>query len=163
MTSFDYAVLAILGISLLVSMMRGFVREILSLVSWVAAFFVAKIYTMQLAPLLPESIPNEALKFMAAFLILFIATLLVCSLLSIALSHIFKKAGLTWLDRSLGAVFGIVRGLVIIGVLVLLAGLTSIPKDSRWQNAMFSAPLEFMVQKAMPWLPVDIAKHIKYD
>lgn len=163
MTSFDYAVLAVAGLSILLSMMRGFVREILSLASWVAAFFVAKIYTLELAPLLPQAIPSESLRFLAAFLILFLATLLVASLLAIALSQIFKQMGLSWLDRSLGAFFGLARGLVIICVLVLLAGLTSLPQDVRWRNAMFSAPLEAMVMNVLSWFPQDIAKHVKYD
>lgn len=163
MTSFDYAVLAILGLSILLSMMRGLVREVMALVSWVVAFFVAKVYTLELAPLLPDSIPSEALKFLAAFIILFLATLLVCSLLAIALSQIFKKVGLSWLDRGLGAVFGLARGVLILMVLVFLAGLTSLPKDARWRNAMFSSPLEALVISVLPWLPRDIAKHVKYD
>ena len=163
MTNFDYATLAIFGLSILLSMMRGFVREILSLVSWIAAFFVAKLYTLELAPLLPQEIPNESLRLLAAFLILFLATLLVSSLLAIALAQIFKNLGLSWVDRFLGAFFGLARGIVIVGVLVLLAGLTSFPKDARWRNAMFSAPLEAMVVSVLPWFPRDIAKHVKYD
>lgn len=163
MTSFDYAVLAIVGLSILLSMMRGFVREILSLVSWVVAFFVAKIYTLELAPLLPKEIPSESLRVLAAFLILFLATLLVSSLLAIALAQVFKHLGLNWVDRFLGAFFGLARGIVIVGVLVFLAGLTSLPKDGRWRNAMFSAPLEAMVVSVLPWFPHDIAKHVKYD
>lgn len=163
MTSFDYAVLAIVGLSILLSMMRGFVREILSLASWVAAFFVAKLYTLELAPLLPKEIPSESLRLLAAFLILFLATLLVSSLLAIALAQIFKHLGLSWVDRFLGAFFGLARGIVIVGVLVLLAGLTNLPKDGRWRNAMFSAPLEAMVVSVLPWFPHDIAKHVKYD
>lgn len=163
MTSFDYAVLIIVGLSVLLSMMRGFVREILALASWVIAFFVAKIYTLELAPLLPQAIPSESLRILAAFLILFLATLLVASLLAIALSHIFKKMGISWLDRFLGAFFGLARGIVIVGVLVLLAGLTSLPQDVRWRNAMFSAPLEAMVVSLLSWFPRDIAKHVKYD
>ncbi|HSH73056.1 MAG TPA: CvpA family protein [Methylophilaceae bacterium] len=163
MTSFDYAVLAIIGLSVLLSIMRGFIREILALTSWVAAFFVAKIYTLELAPLLPEGIPSEALRFLAAFIILFLATLLVCSLLAIALSQLFKNIGLNWLDRMLGVIFGLARGVLIVGVLVFLGGLTSLPQDTRWRSAMFSAPLEAMVLSAMPWFPNDIAKHVKYD
>lgn len=163
MTAFDYVVLAILGVSILLSMMRGFIREILALAGWVAAFYIARTYTLQFAELLPSGIPTEALKFLAAFVILFLAALLVTSLLAIALSQLFKNIGLSWLDRGLGAIFGIARGIVIIGVLVLLAGLTSAPKDIRWRNAMFSAPLEAMVVSTLPWFPNDIAKHIKYD
>lgn len=162
MTVFDYAVLAIIGLSILLSMMRGFLREVLALAGWVAAFFVAKLYTLELAPLLPEAIPSETLRLLAAFVILFLATLLVTSLLAIALSEVFKKVGLGWLDRWLGAIFGLARGVIIVGVLVLLAGLTSIPQDARWRNAMFSAPLEALVMSCLPWMPHGVAKHIKF-
>lgn len=163
MTSFDYAVLGIVGLSVLLSIMRGFIREILALVSWVAAFLVAKLYTLELAPLLPNAIPSEALRFMAAFIILFLATLLICSLLAIALSQLFKNIGLTWVDRLLGALFGVLRGVAIVGTLVFLAGFTNLPKDTRWRSAMFSAPLEAMVLSAMPWFSSDIAEHVRYD
>ncbi len=162
MTVFDYAVLAVVGLSILLSMMRGFVRETLALAGWVAAFFVAKTYTLQLVPLLPEAIPTETLKLLAGFVILFLATLLVTSLLAIALSEVFKKVGLGWLDRWLGAIFGLARGVIIVGVLVLLAGLTSLPQDARWRNAMFSAPLEAMVLSILPWVPQGISRHIHF-
>jgi len=83
--------------------------------------------------------------------------------LGIALSAIFKKAGLGWLNRFLGALFGVARGLLIVCVIVFLAGLTDIPKDSRWRNAMFSAPIEALVLSLLPWVPESIAKHVKYD
>jgi membrane protein required for colicin V production len=79
------------------------------------------------------------------------------------LSQIFKKIGLGWLDRIIGGMFGLVRGLVIVTVLVFLAGFTSAPKDVSWRNAMFSAPLEYVVTSLLPWFPSSIAKHIKYD
>lgn len=163
MTGFDYAVLAIVGFSVLLSVMRGLVKELLSLAGWVAAFFVARNYTDQIMPLLPEEIPTEQLKTLAAFLILFLATLLVCSLLKIALVQIVKSIGLGSVDRLLGGFFGLVRGMLIVTILVMLAGLTNLPKDVRWRDAMFSAPLEALVIKALPWLPADIAKHISYD
>lgn len=163
MTGFDYAVLAIVGVSVLLSIMRGFVREVLALISWVAAFIVARLYALELVPLLPEAIPNEELKMLAAFLIVFLTTLLLCSLLAIALSHIFKKVGLGWIDRGLGAVFGVLRGVLVVCILVLLAGFTGLPRDPMWRNAMFAAPLEAVVLAQLSWLPADIAKHVKYD
>lgn len=163
MTGFDYAVLAIVGISVLISIMRGFVREVLALASWVVAFIVAKLYALDVVPLLPEAIPNAELKMLAAFLIVFLATLLLCSLLAIAIAHIFKKAGLGWVDRGLGAVFGFARGLLVSCILVLLAGFTALPREPVWRNAMFAAPLEAMVTAQLSWMPTDIAKHVKYD
>lgn len=137
--------------------------EVLSIAGWVAAFFVAKTYTSEMLPMMPQDIPSESLRVLAAFLVLFLATLLVATLLTIALSAILKKIGLGWLNRLLGALFGIVRGLLIVCIIVFLAGLTDIPKDVRWRNAMFSSPIEAMVINMLPWLPESIAKHVKYD
>lgn len=163
MTSFDYSVLLIIGVSIVVSMMRGAIREVLAIAGWVAAFYVAKTYTTQLIPLLPADIPTDSLKVLAAFVILFLGALLISSLLCIALSGMIKKIGLNWLNRSLGAVFGFARGLLIVCVLVFLAGLTSIPKDARWVNAMFSPPLEALVKSLLPLVPQTVAKHVTYN
>jgi membrane protein required for colicin V production len=163
MTSFDYVVLLIIGISIVVSMMRGAVREVLAIVGWVAAIYAAKTYATQLVPLLPADIPTEQLRILAAYVIVFLGILLISSLLTIALSSLIKKIGLNWFNRFLGGFFGLVRGLLIVCVLVFLAGLTSFPKDARWTNAMFSAPLEALVKAALPWVPKTVAKHVKYD
>ncbi len=163
MTSFDYTVLFIIGISIVVSMMRGAVREMLAIAGWIAAIYVAKTYAPQLIPLLPPDIPSEALKILAAHIIVFFGVLLVASLLIIALSSLIKKIGLNWLNRGVGAVFGFARGLLIVCVLVFLAGLTSLPKDARWTNAMFSSPLEALVKSVLPFVPQMVAKHVQYD
>lgn len=163
MTTFDYIVLAIIGLSVLMSIMRGFIREFIALLSWVVAFFVAREYSLQLLPMLPQDIPTETLKTLAAFLIVFLATLLLCSLLGIALSQLIKKIGLGWVDRAIGGVFGFVRGVIVVGIMVLLAGFTTIPQDQRWRDAMFSAPLEYLVTAVLPWMPEGIAKHVKFE
>ena len=163
MTLFDYAVLLIIGLSILLSVMRGMVREILALLSWVVAFLIANIYTVQFAPMLPKAIPGDSLRLLAAFVILFLATLLVMSLLAIAMSGLVKSIGLSMMDRGLGALFGLVRGLLIVMVLVLVGGLTSLPHQNFWQNAMFSAPLEAFAVSIKPWLPDDLSKRIRYD
>jgi membrane protein required for colicin V production len=163
MTSFDYVALAIIGLSIILSVMRGFFREALAILGWVAAFVTAKTYANQILPMMPEDIPTESLRILAAFLVLFFATLLVATLLAIALSSIFKKMGLGWLNRLLGAFFGLARGILIVCIVVFLAGLTELPNDARWRNAMFSAPLEALVISMLPWVPISIAKHVKYD
>jgi membrane protein required for colicin V production len=160
---FDYVVLGIIGVSMLLSLMRGFVREFLGLASWVVATLVARVYAVDIAVMLPASIPNQGLRLVAAFAIVFLGILLIASLLAIAISELFKQVGLGWLDRGLGAFFGLARGVLIVGVLVLLGGMTSLPQEPRWRNAMFSAPLEAMVMVTIPWLPQEMTKHIKYD
>lgn len=156
-------VLAIVGLSIVVSMMRGAVKEMLAIFGWVAAFYVAKTYSPLLAPLLPEDIPTEALKTLAAFLILLVAVLLINSFFSVAVSSLVRKVGLGWLNRFLGVIFGFAKGLLIICVLVFLAGLTSLPKEKLWTDAMFSSPLEVLVKSALPWLPDSVTKHVKFD
>ena len=163
MTVFDYAVLAIIGASILLSLMRGFLREALGLASWVIAFLVARAYAVAAAGLMPNAIPNENLRMLAGFAAVFLATLLVTSLLSIFLSEMVKKMGLSMMDRGLGALFGITRGLLIVCVLVMLGGLTSLPQRPEWHDAMFSAPLETMATKVSSWLPQDFTKHLKFD
>ncbi|PCI53230.1 MAG: colicin V production protein [Methylophilaceae bacterium] len=163
MTSFDYMVLAIIGLSIVVSMMRGAVKEMLAIFGWVAAFYVAKTYSPLLAPLLPQDIPTEALKTLAAFLILLVAVLLINSFFSVAVSSLVRKIGLGWLNRFLGVIFGFAKGLLVVCVLVFLAGLTSLPKEKLWTDAMFSSPLEVLVKSALPWLPGSVTKHVKFD
>ncbi|MEW9898569.1 CvpA family protein [Chitinivorax sp. PXF-14] len=163
MTSFDYAVLLIVGFSVLLSVMRGAVREVMALASWVAAFLVARNYTTEVVPLLPASIPSEELKLLAGFLGLFLGALLIMTLLTIALAEVIKVIGLTGADRVLGAAFGLVRGCFIVVVLVLLAGLTSLPKEPMWKNAMFSPVFEAAASVVKPWLPDMLSRHIKYE
>ncbi|MDR2219830.1 MAG: CvpA family protein [Methylobacillus sp.] len=163
MTVFDYSVIAILAVSVLLSMMRGFVRETLSLAGWVIAFFVAKWYAPALAPLLPPSITDEPVRLLAAFLALFLVTLLAVSLIAMALSEAFKLVHLGGLDKLLGAVFGLTRGALFVAIIVLLGGLTTLPQEPFWRDAVTSRPLEVAVTDVLPWLPEEFAKHIKYD
>ena len=163
MTSFDYTIFVIIGISIVVSMMRGAVRELLAIAGWLIAIYIVKTYATQLIPLLPADIPTESLKILAAYIITFLGVLLIASLLTIALSTLIKKIGLNWLNRGVGALFGFARGLLIVSVLVFLAGLTSLPQDARWTNAMFSSPLEALVKSMLPFMPQMVAKHVKYN
>lgn len=163
MTLFDYAVLGILGLSILLSVMRGFLREVLALLSWVVAFWLATLYAGEVAPMLPQSIPSEELRLLAAYALVFFAALLVMTLLSITVGQVLKLIGIGPLDRMLGAIFGFARGVVIVLALVVMGGLTSLPKEPFWRNATFSAPLEAIVLSAKPWLPAAVGNRLKYE
>lgn len=163
MTIFDYTVLVVMGVSILLGVLRGLVREALNLLAWVGAFWLANVYALDVAPMLPESIPSESLRLLAAFVILFLGALLLMSLVSIALAELIKSLGLGAYDKGLGALFGLVRGVLIVLVLVLLGGLTSLPHQGFWRNAMFSAPLEAFAADVKPWLPEGISKRISYE
>jgi membrane protein required for colicin V production len=156
-------VIATVFLCVVVSMMRGAVKEMLAIIGWVVAFYVAKAYSAMLAAFLPDAIPTEALKTLIAFLILLIAVLFLSGLVAMAISSVVSQIGLGWLNRFIGIIFGFAKGLLIACLLVLLAGLTGLPKEQMWTDALLSDPLEMLVESALPWLPESISKHVKFD
>jgi membrane protein required for colicin V production len=163
MTWFDYVVLLIVGLSALIAVIRGFVREVLALASWVVAFVTASALSAMVVPWLPAAIPNDSLRMLAAFVLVFGATLLAMSMLTLALVQLIKIAGLGFADRLFGLLFGLARGAAIVLTAVLLGGLTRLPETPGWRDAMLSPPLETLALAVRPWLPADLAKEIRFD
>lgn len=163
MTIFDYVVLGIILVSVLLSIIRGFVRESLSLAGWIVAFVVASSFTVDFEPMLPSEIGGESIRLLAAFFVLFLSVLIVAVLITKLLSALIKNVGLGFIDRFLGAVFGFLRGLLAVTVLILIAGLTALPQQSFWQQALLSQPLESVAMKVMPWLPKGISSRIDFE
>ncbi len=162
MTLFDYVAIAIVGISLLLGLMRGAVKEIFSLVSWVVAFLAAKMFSVPVAHFLEPAVANSSLRLLTAFIILFIFALIVMALINLLISAAIKKIGLGPIDRLLGAIFGFVRGLLIMVVLVVLGGMTALPQQSDWRNALTSSWFEILATTVKPWLPDAMAKRIHF-
>ncbi len=163
MTLFDLAVIAIIGLSVLLSVIRGLVREVLALAAWVVAFLAANLLSGAVVPWMPEALASEELRLLAAFVCVFLGVLITMSLLAMLASRLVKNAGLGLEDRLLGAAFGLARGLLVVMILVLLAGLTSLPRQAVWRNAVLSGPLEAFAGMIRPWLPAQLAQRIKYD
>ncbi len=163
MTIFDYVVLGIFFISIILSIMRGVVREVLSIAGWVIAFVAAGSYAADFKPLLPSEVAGESLRIIVSFIVLFLSVLLITGLLTMLLSTLIKGVGLGFIDRLLGSVFGFLRALVIVMVLVLIAGLTALPQQSFWQQATLSHPLEVIAAKVTQWWPNDLSKRITYE
>ena len=163
MTLFDYAVLTILGVSVLVSVIRGLVREVLALTSWIVAFVVASALSGTVAAWLSHAITNDAGRAVVAFGAVFVGTLLVMSLFSVALGGLVRKTGLGLEDRLLGSFFGFARGVLIVLVLVLIGGLTAAPRQPVWHDALLSPPFEALARTVKPWLPQIVASNLSYD
>jgi membrane protein required for colicin V production len=161
-TPFDYAVLAVILLSLLVGGWRGVVGEILALVAWVAAFLAARTWAEPAGQLVASGMAEPLWRQVSGFIVVFVAVLVLFALARWAMSLLLKAAGLRPLDRILGAVFGIARGVLVVWVAVLLAGLTALPQQSWWRQAMLAPPFETAVLAAKPWLPPDLAKRIHY-
>ncbi len=162
MTIFDYVLLVILIASVIISTLRGLVREILSLVSWIVAFVVANAFGAELAPLLPSAIPGESLRLIVAFVALFLGVRILMGLLMMAVDALIKASGLSLADRGLGGLFGLARGIVIVLAAVIVCGMTDLPKQRFWTEAMFSPMAETGVRTVKPFLPAAIARHVRF-
>ena len=163
MTVFDYVVIAIVGLSILLSVIRGLIQKILALLAWIIAFVAANFLAGPLASILPAAVSNAEVRLLIGFSVAFVAVLLSMSVLAMFASKLVKNAGLGVEDRMLGGVFGLARGMLVVMVLVLLAGLTSLPKQPLWREAMFSKPLESFAGRVKPWLPGGLSQRITYD
>ncbi len=163
MTAFDYAVLVIVGLSVIVSVWRGAVREVLALASWIAAFLASQAYAGTVATYLPESVSNASLRLLGGFVAVFIIVLLLAALIAIAISKLVRSVGLGPVDRGLGAIFGLVRGILVVLTLVLLCGLTAAPSFPVWREAMLSPPLEAVATSVRPFLPDELSRRISYE
>ena len=132
----DIVIVGIIVLSALFSLIRGFVREALSLAGWLASFWVALTFAGDLAELFLSEISTPSLRVAVAFTILFVLTLVIMALINKLAGQLVKKSGLTGTDRMIGMIFGVIRGALIVSVLVLLAGFTTMPQDSWWQESV---------------------------
>ena len=163
MTLFDYVVLAIVALSVLLSITRGFVRELLSLAGWVIAFMVANSFAAVLASLLPSTIGNDSIRVVLAFGILFLAALLAMGLVTMLVSALVSAVGLGFTDRFLGSLFGFMRGFAVVLLIVLGAGLTALPQEPFWQKAVLSKPLEAAALMVMPSNAMQASRTLRSD
>ncbi|MDB5764233.1 MAG: CvpA family protein [Herminiimonas sp.] len=162
MTLFDYLVLSVLLCSIVISTLRGLVKEILSLISWVVSLVVANAYGESLAKLLPDMIPGTLTRLIVAFVALFIGVRILMVLLTMAVESLVKAGGLTVADRGLGGLFGLGRGMIIVLTAVLLCGMTAIPRQPFWKDALLSPLAETAARTMKPFLPGDFARHVQF-
>ena len=132
----DWAIIGIFSLSCLIGLIRGFVREALSLVIWVAAVLVARLFGGQLEILLIDQIESPSMRLMTAYAVLFIATLLLGAMLSYLIGALVRATGLSGTDRLLGMVFGAARAfIVVMAILILLPGFLPVNEDDWWKQS----------------------------
>jgi membrane protein required for colicin V production len=158
----DYSILAIIGISVLISLWRGFTKEALSLAGWIIAAWVALTFADKMQVLLEPHIEVPSLRLIVAFAILFIATLFLAGFINYLAVQVIKKTGLSGTDRMIGIFFGVARGCVVVALLVLVAGMTPVPQDPWWKDSQLMHYFQDMAIWLRQFLPADIAKSIQY-
>jgi membrane protein required for colicin V production len=161
--AFDWTIIGVVGLSLLLAFFRGVTRELIALAAWVLGFVAAVALTPLLGGMLPEIGDNPVIKYLIAFVVIFIGSLVLGALIAWPLSSVIRKAGLGFVDRFLGAIFGVARGVVLVTAFVLVAGLTTLPRLDWWQNAALAPPFAAAALSLKPWLPPEWAQRLDYS
>ncbi len=156
MSWLDLVILVIIVLSALISLVRGFVKESISLLTWIVAGVLAFRYFSPLAEMLESYISAPTIRNVVGFAILFVSTLIVGAIVNFIFTQLVNKTGLSGTDRALGVVFGAARGVLIVAMVVLLASLTPMPEAEWWRD---SASVGFFQQLA-EWIrgviPADV-------
>ena len=163
MSMLDLIVLLVLILTVVRGLMRGMVDTLFSLAAWILAFVLGKWGALMVAPLLPAGIESPGIRYFAGFVVVFLVVLIGVLLLGHVMTSLVKAVGLGGVDKMLGGVLGLAKGVVILVGLTLAAGLTSLPRTDFWKQARVSGALQAMAQRALPLVPADVAKYIRFE
>lgn len=148
LNTFDYILIAIVVLSSIMGLMRGFVRESLSLVVILVALWLAFQYSARVQFYFVDIIPNAEARLWAAVIAIILATLLIGTLIQKMILYFMKKAESTYLDKFMGFLFGIMRGFVVIGLIVWGISNTSLKEKPWWKD---SGMVDYL-QKSFAWV-----------
>ena len=162
MTWLDYGVIAVLLLSIAWGAWRGLVHEVLSLAGWIMAFLAANLLAAPLSETFPANMRPE-FRVVGAFLLVFVGTLVLVTLPTALVTKFIRVSVLQSLDRWLGALFGLMRGLVLVVAFAVVAGLTSFPTTPVWKDSATGYSLAQTVIQLKPWLPPALASRLKYN
>jgi len=162
MSFIDILVILVLFASLIFGFFRGFVKELLSLMAWIFAFFVAYYFSESVAIIIPFE-AEFAIKYVGSFVLIFIFVLIISSILIKYISSFVHKIGLGASNIILGGLFGILRGVIIVYFLIFLIEKTSFVEDPTWQQANSIGLIKLLIEKTFPYLPQDWLYNVKYE
>jgi len=157
MSWFYLLILGIIVLSALISLIRGFVKESISLISWIIAGVIAFRYFSPMSELLEPYLSSPMVRSITAFAILFVCTLLVGAIVNFIMSQLVSKTGLSGTDKALGVVFGAARGVLIVTLVVLLASLTPMPDTQWWQDSAMVGFFQQLGEWVKGVIPADAA------
>lgn len=156
----DWIFIAVLMVSLALGAWRGFVYEVLALLSWIAAFILAQWFAPELAPKLPLSSASAAVRYALAFVLIFVLGVFVGGLLAKLVKKLFAAVGLQPADRALGAAFGLLRGVILLLATTVVLELTPL-KSSPWWQASMGAGISLAALRGLkPVLPQEFGKFL---
>jgi membrane protein required for colicin V production len=160
MPALDWIFLAVLLASLVVGAWRGLVYEVLSVLAWVAAFVLAQWLAPDVAQHLPMSGATEMIRYAAGFMLVFIATVFASGLLAWLMKKLVESVGLRPMDRVLGAVFGLVRGVILLLTATVVMHMTPFKSSAWWQESTGAAVATTALKGLKPMLPEEFGKYL---
>ncbi|MAA74114.1 MAG: colicin V production CvpA [Salinisphaeraceae bacterium] len=158
----DYAILVIVALSAIIGFFRGFVREAIGLATWLLAFYVAYRLTEPVGALLESFISVRSVRLAAAFGGVFLLVLIGGAVFNYFMGRLVSGTGFAGTDRALGGLFGVLRGVAVLVLVVLLAGLTALPNDRWWRESVFMPHLQDGAVWLRDYLPVEVAEEIRF-
>lgn len=160
MAVLDLAFLGVLAFSLLIGAWRGLVYEVLSVLGWALAFYLAQWFAPDVATLLPLQSVSEPVRYAAAFVLIFIVAVFTAGLLSVLIKKLIEAIGLRPVDRTLGAAFGLLRGVILLLAVTVVINMTAFKSAVWWQESQGAAVLTSVLQGLKPVLPEQFAKYL---
>lgn len=158
-----FAILAVIALSVVVGLFRGFIKEAFSLLVWAAAFMIAWYFGGDVAVLMEDVITLPSARTAMGFTGLFVLVLLLGGLANYLLGKLVESTGLSGTDRLLGGVFGAVRGLALVVAVLLVAGFTPIPADPWWKESPTIQRILPLVEWSAGFLPESIREHLDFE
>ena len=153
MASIDWILVAVLAASMLLGAWRGLVYEVLSVMGWIAAFVLAQWFAPDVAEKLPMQNSGETLRYAAAFVLVFIVSVFVAGLNSALMKKIISVVGLRPVDRIMGAVFGLFRGLIFLLAFSVVVHMTALQESDWWLESQAAPMLMTLLKGLRPMLP----------
>ena len=160
MTTLDWILAAVLVFSLLLGAWRGLVYEVLSVLGWAASFYAAQWFAPQVAMLLGLQTVSEPIRYAAAFALVFIAAVFAAGLLAALLKRLVDAIGLRPVDRTLGAAFGVLRGVIMLLAATVVMEMTALKSSAWWQESKGADVLTATLVNLKPLLPEQFAKYL---
>jgi len=159
----DLAIVVIMLLSIAIGIWRGFIAEVFALVAWALAILGASLFGPTVGELFATRIELPSVRLALGCALVFVAVLVLGALVTWALRELVEETGLSGTDRMLGLVFGVVRGMIIVVLLVLLAGLTPLPRDSWWRGSVALPTFQACAEAVLPWLPQALSRQVNWD
>lgn len=153
MSSTDWILSAILAASMLLGVWRGLVYEVLSVIGWIAAFVLAQWFAPTVAAQLPMESSGDTLRYAAAFVLVFVASVFAAGLISALMKKVISAVGLRPVDRMLGAIFGLFRGVVLLLAVSVVVHMTALQESEWWLESKGAPMLITLLKGLRPMLP----------